>query len=103
MYKIKVSLKALQKIQLYTDNYRSFFEETYQDSWVCGEDVIIEWYIKESKSRYKEIKDTLKHKLEQSVISHPNNQAIIRWRSKILLVSFSTTQDTRIITDIEIR
>ena len=103
MYKIQINQRVIEKIKNYTENYRVFFEEAYKDSWIWSEDTIIESYIKESDNRYFEIKNLLKEKLEQSIISYLHKTTIIKWRSKILLVSFSEKWNTKTITDIEIR
>jgi len=42
-------------------------------------------------------------KLSNPVISYSEQQTIIRWKSKILLVSFRDENETRNITDLEIR
>ena len=103
MFKVIFSKKTLEKIDIYISAYRQYHEEIYQDSWIRSERQIIDGYAEESKYRYFEMLEILERNMSENIISYPNNQAIIRWRSKILLVSFTTTQDTRIITDIEIR
>ena len=103
MYKILFNKKSLSQTNNYVKNYRSYHENVYQDSWIWSEDIIIDSYRKESIFRYDEILDTILNKLSTSVISYPNNKVVIRWRSKILLVSFIEKWDMRTIIDIEIR
>lgn len=95
--------KAVAKIKKYTEDYRAYFEEVYKDSWIWSEDTIIQTYLQESENRYLEIRTILKTKLESEVISYKNNSAIIKWKSKILLVTFKDNWNSRTITDIEIR
>ena len=103
MYRVFFTSEAYTQVDNYVLNYRKYFGELYQDTGVWEEDKIINNYIVESEERYFQILDTVYLTLEKSLPSYPNNQAIIRWRSKILLVSFRETDDTRIIIDIEIR
>lgn len=103
MYRVNIAKRAIEKIQKYITNYRWYHEELYLDSGVWNEELIIDGYFQEAKNRYKEIRFILEDKLSQDIPSYPNNQAIIRWRTKILVVSFREKGDTRIITDLEIR
>lgn len=103
MFNIKILPQAYQKIDMYVLNYRNYFEDLYKDSGIWDEEKIISSYCQEAEERYFQILDILKEKLSDTVITYPNNTTIIRWRSKILLVSFQDEDDTRIITDLEIR
>lgn len=103
MYKILISPDAINTIKEYSTKYRSYFENIYLDSWIWSQDKIIDWYKAESVTRYKEIRTVIKKHLENNIVSYVNNEAILKWRSKILLVSFIEQWNTRIITDIEIR
>jgi len=103
MYKVNVTKRVIEKIQKYIKSYRWYHEDLYLDSGVWNEELIIDGYFQEAKNRYKEIRFTLENKISQAIPSYLNNQAIIRWRSKILVVSFRERDDTRIITDLEIR
>ncbi|MDA9129385.1 hypothetical protein N9J72_02835 [Candidatus Gracilibacteria bacterium] len=103
MYNIIFNSKVRERIIQYTNRYLDYYFELYQDSGIWSHDSIIQGYENESLKRYKEIFDTLENTLSNTVITYPNNQAIIRWRSKILIVSFRDSGDTRIITDLEIR
>lgn len=103
MYKVIITGKGIQKIQKYISKYREYYQELYLDSWIWSEDMIIEKYFEEAENRYKEIRNLLEFQLSKPLPSYPNNEAIIHWRTKILLVSFREENDTRIITDIDIR
>ena len=103
MYKIIFSENFWNTLGKYSDSYLNYFEELYSDSWIWSEDIIIDYYGKESRIRYTEIVDIVEEKLSNPLISYHNQTAIIRWRSKILLVSFIDDENTRIITDLEIR
>ena len=103
MYKVAITEKWIQNIKKYISNYRQYHEEVYIDSWIWSEMMIIEKYIEESENRFVEIQNFLKSKLSQKLPSYPQGQAILRWRTKILLVSFYDENITRIITDIDIR
>ena len=103
MFKIKILPNAYQKIDIYVLNYREYFEELYKDSGIWNEEKIISTYYNEAEERYFQILDALEERLSNPLISYPNNSAIIRWRSKILLVSFLDESAIRIITDLEIR
>lgn len=103
MHKIIFHKTALTKVDLFIESYRTYHENVYQDSWIWSEDVIIDSYMKESIFRYDEILEIVSNKLSNPVVSFTMNQSVIRWRTKILLVSFEDNWDTRTITDIEIR
>lgn len=103
MFKVILNKNTIKKLQSYSKNYRNYFEEIYSDTWIWNEDTIIESYLKESIFRYEEIKTKIISRLSDSIITRKNNQAIIRWRSKILIISFQDSWDTRTITDLEIR
>jgi hypothetical protein len=88
MFKISISPKAYLKIDMYVLKYREYFEELFQDSGIWEEQKIIHNYQLDSEERYFQILDTLESTLSNPLISYQNNTTIIRWRSKILLVSF---------------
>ncbi len=103
MYNIVFNKVVYKKIDRYTEIYRKYFEEFYQDSWIWEEEKIINNYIIESEDRYFQILEEIKNKLSDPIITYMENKAIISWRSKILLVSFKDIDNTRIITDLDIR
>lgn len=103
MYKITFTGKALDEIDKYSKSYKNYYKKLYEDSWIWAEKQIKDAYVKESIFRYDEIVENISLKLSASIVTYPNNQAIIRWRSKILLVSFKDRWDTRTITDLKIR
>jgi len=53
--------------------------------------------------RYHEIADAIQEKLSDMIISYTENETIIRWRTKILIVNFSEKDNTRTVTDLDIR
>lgn len=101
--KIIIVWKVYEIVELYTRRYRLYYQELFEDSGIWNSKQIIEGYKKESILRYTEILDTLESTLSNPLISYQNNTTIIRWRSKILLVSFRDEWEVRIITDLEIR
>lgn len=103
MFKVYLEPQAYHKIDSYIISYSNYFERLFQDSWVWEESTIISNYCIESEERYFQILKALELKLSNPIISYSNNEAIIKWRSKILLVSFREKWDTRTITHIEIR
>lgn len=103
MLKIQISVRSLKKIERYLEKYSSFYEWMYSDTWIINESAIRETYEQEAISRFYEIEKLLKDKLSHWIITYQNNESIIRWRSKILIVSFKDIWDSRIITDLEIR
>lgn len=103
MFKVNILPRAYQKIDMYVLNYRNYFEDLYRDSGIWNEEKIISSYCQEAEERYFHILDILSEKLSNPIISYPDNTTLIRWRSKILLVSFIDDENTRIITDLEIR
>lgn len=103
MPKVIFSIKATKTLKQYSDNYLNYYEELYSDSWIWSQETIIDWYIRESIQRYNEIADTIELKLEQDIVSYSGSEVVIRWRTKILLVTFKDEWNSRTITDIEIR
>lgn len=103
MYKIIFHKIALTKVDIFIESYRTHHEKVYKDSWIWSEDVIIDSYMKESIFRYDEILEIITRKLSNPVVSFTMNQSVIRWRTKIILVTFKDDWNSRTITDIEIR
>lgn len=100
---IQIEQNVYEIIEQYVRRYRIYYQELFEDSGVWNRAEIIAWYEKESIIRYSEILDMIEEKISNSVITYIDNTAIIRWRSKILLVSFRDEWNIRIITHLEIR
>jgi hypothetical protein len=103
MHKVTFHKTALIQVDIYIESYRTYHENVYQDSWIWSEDIIIDSYKKESIFRYDEILEIISNTLSNPIVSFTMNKSVIRWRTKILLVSFRDSWETRTITDIEIR
>jgi len=103
MYKILFHTKASGSIKLYTDLYRNYYKELFIDTEIWSVEQIVDGYNQESRKRYQEIADIIEQTLSNPIISYSKNETLIKWKSKILLVSFQEKGDTRIITDISIR
>jgi len=103
MYNIVFSKKVESSIKSYTDTYREYFEKLYEDSWIWSHKKIVDWYKSEALNRYIEIMDIIESTLSHSIVSYSKNETIIKWRSRILLISFSDLWDIRTINSLEIR
>jgi len=103
MFKVTFTENAYQGIDMYVYRYRSYFENLYKDTGVWEENTIIDNYIIESEERYFQIVDTIAKVLQDDIITYTQNETLIKWRSKILLVFFQEKENTRIITGISIR
>ena len=103
MLKVIFTKKAYEQIDIYTEKYRSYHRDLYKDSWIWNEEKIIDNYFEDSREKYFQIVDEIVKRLENPVISYTDNEAIIKWRTKILIVNFKDEWETRIITDISIR
>jgi len=103
MFKIIFNNKSTLKIEDYINSYKLYYFEAYKDSGIWSHKEIIERYIEEGDSRLDEIYETIQNKLSSEIISYSNNEIVIRWRTKILLVQFSEAWDTRTIIDLDIR
>lgn len=105
MHKVTLSERAIAAIDTYSRKYREYFEELYADSGIWAEDQIIDQYKQESLQRRQEILFLLAEKLSKDTIlgRTAENTAVFSWRSKILLVSWQESGDTRTITDLSIR
>ncbi len=103
MKKIIFTKKVFRVIDKYIRDYLNYYEEFYRDSWVFNEAQIIENYYKEASDRKENIVDTITSKLQEEIISYPNNNAIITWKTKIFLIKFKDDWDLRIIEDLDIR
>lgn len=103
MHKIVFWEKFWESLENYIDMYLKYYETIFSDTGIWSQDAIIENYKLDSQKRYTEIVDIIEKKLSNPIISYQDNSTIIRWRSKILLVSFRDEWDSRIITDLEIR
>lgn len=103
MYKVVYTAESLRAIDTYIMQYTSYFEQLYSDSGIWSVDQIIEQYRREWYARYDEIIDVITHTLQSNITTYMQNQTIIRWRSKVILVSWEDDGDSRIITSLEIR
>lgn len=103
MCNITFSSNVERILQKYFLSYLKYFQELYSDSGIFWEDIIIKNYVDESEKRYVEIIDLIEEKLSNLHISYIKNTAVIRWRSKILLVTFIDENNIRKIIDLEIR
>ncbi len=103
MKKIIFKWNALEKVNIYSENYSNYYEELYQDSWLWNENQIIEWYREEWKRRQSSIFKTIANHLQNEIITFPNNEALIRWRTKIIIVKFFDDGDLRVVEDLDIR
>jgi hypothetical protein len=103
MHKVIFSLEAISMVQSYIRRYRLYYEELYSDSGLWNEDMIIEGYRAEAIKRYEEIFDIIEVHLEKEIVSYMRDETIIKWRSRVLLVSFEDEGNIRTITHIQIR
>ena len=103
MKKIIITQEVFEVVELYVRKYRFYYQDLFEDTGIWNAKQIVQWYQNESIRRYSEILEVISGKLSNSIISYSDNTTLIRWRSKILLVSFVDEWDTRIITDLEIR
>ena len=104
MFKVAFSSASLEKINQYIDSYTSYYEDTFMDCWIWSEIKIINTYKREGVFRYHEILEIINKKFGSSLpSSYQDNEVVIKWRSKKLLVSFTENQGTRIITKLEIK
>jgi len=88
MYKVVFTNASYKSINRYIELYRSYFRNLYLDSGVWQEQSIIDLYIAESEYRYVSIVDTITQKLENTLVHYTNRQAVIFWKSKIIVVSY---------------
>ncbi len=103
MKKIILSKKALSKIEAYVRNYSKYYEELYQDCWVWNEKQIIEWYKIEWENRFESIFETIVNNLSDDFVSYANNQAIMIWKTKIIVVKFRDKDNIRYIENINLK
>lgn len=75
----------------------------FEDSWIWSEESIVYNYIFDSSLKTEEIYDLIFEKLSDDLIKYPENKAIIKWRSKYLIIKFEDKEDKRIILDLEIK
>lgn len=103
MPKVVFDTIALDGINRYIERYTLYFEELYSDTGVWNEQEIIKSYKKEGYARYDSILDTIESALSAEIISYTKSETYIRWKSKIIIVSFRDIDDLRIVEKIEIR
>lgn len=65
--------------------------------------MIIESYINEARDRRKNMFDIISKTLENEFVSYPNKTAVIKWKTKFLMIKLSEIEDVRIVEDIDIR
>lgn len=107
MYKVKFNLDVLAYLSWYFKVYREYYENLYKDSWLLSEEQIIDWYIKESIQRKKEIINVIEnHLFEESVLGRKStNTIILKWRSKYIFIEWVNNIESkkRYVSNIEIR
>jgi hypothetical protein len=107
MHKVLFYLDGLDYLSKYFRIYREYYENLYKDSWLWSEDKIIDWYIKESIQRKKEIILIIETKLSEEVIlgKKTGNTIILQWRSKYIFIKWLEDKELkeRYISNIEIR
>ncbi|MBS9775291.1 hypothetical protein KGV52_01100 [Candidatus Gracilibacteria bacterium] len=103
MKKIKFSKRVRKKIYNLLEHYHKYYEKIYEDSELWNEENIIQNYIQEADYRQENMVDTITKILENDVVSYPNGTAVIRWKTKYLMIRLTETEDARIIEDIDIR
>jgi len=105
MYKVKFHTRVQNYLSEYFRNYREYHEELYQDSWLWNEDMIIEWYIKESTNRKQEIITKIETLFSENEIlwKTPENTIFIRWKTKYMFIEWSENSNTRYIEKLEMR
>ena len=90
MYKVYFKNETSKYILSYFENYRRYYENLFEDSWIWSEDQIIKWYIDESLNRHNELKiliiKTLKE--EKNLWVKNGNSMIIKWRTKYIFIDF---------------
>jgi hypothetical protein len=107
MYKVFYDDWVMKYLSSYFNLYREYYENLYEDSWIWSEDMIIEWYINESKQRKNEIIDLLDSCLsEESILwKRMTNSIVLKWKTKYLFIDWKEHVENkqRIITNIDIR
>ena len=107
MYKVTINQKSLDYLKAYFTLYRGYYEDLYKDSWILTEAQIIDWYIKESINRKKEILELINNKISINNIlwRRLEKSVILRWRTKYIFIEWEDDikLKTRNIINIEIR
>ncbi len=103
MKNVIVTKKVSKKIYKFFEYYKLYYENFYEDSWIWSENIIINNYIQEAKDRKQDMLNKIKNTLWNESVSYPNNTAVIRWKTKFLIIQISEIENTRIVEDIEIR
>jgi len=107
MYKVTINQKSLDYLKAYFTLYREYYEDLYKDSWILTEAQIIDWYIKESINRKKEILELINNKISINNIlwRRLEKSVILRWRTKYIFIEWEDDikLKTRNIINIEIR
>jgi len=90
MYKVFFGKETSQYILNYFENYRKYYENLYEDSWIWSENQIIKSYIDESLNRHNELKNVIIYTLQNDNILWRKNDnfTIIRWRTKYLFIYY---------------
>lgn len=101
--KIIYSEKVEKILEKYIENFNSYYENLYSDSWIWSEEIIIKSYKKEAFDRKDDIINTINKKLWDTIIVYSENKAILKWRRKFLIVEFFDYNWYRIIFDLEIK
>ena len=107
MYKIDITKESLNYLIKYFSTYREYYENLYKDSWIWSEEQIIDWYIKESINRKKEILELIKDNISVDNILWRRLQkfVILKWRTKYIFIERKENKKLKIrtIINIEIR
>lgn len=105
MRNIIYSDKVILSVDDYIYWYKKYFYSLYSDTGIFSEQLILDRYEEEAKSRHREIFDCIHTSLSMEVVlgRTSDNTLFLPWRSKILWLSWVDENNTRIVTDLIIR
>lgn len=107
MYRVFFKSETSEYILNYFENYRKYYENLFEDSWIWTENQIIKWYIDESLNRHNELKTLIINTLKkENVLWRKDNYSIIiKWRTKYLFIDFEEDNEwkERFVVSISIR
>jgi len=106
MRNVVFSEDVFHRINQYSRHYRMYFEETYTDTGIWSEDMIVARYCELALERKKDLEATILHRIQQeNIIGHSgDNTVTILWRKKNLHITYEDRgEDMRIVHNLEIR
>lgn len=98
MYKVFFQNIALRRIRKYTQAYKAYFRNLYEDTGLWNEDMIIDAYMKKAEQIAEGMISLIEKKFSQEIIFWriSDTTHILLYENKVLVVTYREDSDEQI-------